>query len=1257
MDDSITNPVDASAELKAATAESMPEANPQTQIFNEDSSTTKAEKVVRGQAINGNESDARDNDSEAPPSKRLKLDDRDAPAANGSKERIKGIAPIKQEYLIDLSSASHQDHDDDAAEALGKRDERGVAGRGARGGKGGKKQSSGQNHSRQFGSSRDAISLCKSRDHQNEFDPSACQYGEKCKFEHDIRKYLKDGKREDLATLDGKCPVWDATEIELEDGRKELKLRNGKRSSAAANADGDTEEQSVGVVNMVSIGHRIELRKKKFQTSKADAYLAWLNDADGNEAKQKKASTDDMTENGDSLDNRARYKEPPLRPSEKRRIYYGPETPILAPLTTQGNMPFRRLCVSLGAQLTWSEMAMSLPLLQGEKGEWALLKAHESETRPPKYTPKSIMADYDNSKDFIFGAQIAGNKPWLTLKTTEAITELCPFIRAIDLNCGCPIDLVYQQGAGSALLDAPAKLEKILRGMNTVSKDVPITVKIRMGTKDRSPTALKLCQRFVLGGPEAQEFGQGPAGVAAITLHGRSRQQRYTRTADWEYIAECAALVSKLKESSNEAADTTHEIDARDLSSSTKSNGLPYFIGNGDILTHEDYYNAVSHGGVDSAMVARGALIKPWIFEEIATEQYIDKSATERLAYIEQFARNGLEYWGSDEIGVGITRRFLLEWLSFSCRYVPIGLLEHLPPRIGDRPPAFHGRSELETLLSSGNYKDWIKISEMFLGTAHPDFNFQPKHKSNSYEIEAEGELQAASKAKFTTSGTHTGVNDIASLAHTIVSDPAFDDVVETRYFQFFRLRTVVSTNSLVDARFWSKTVLQFYHIEPAVRHAVLALSSTHQIREACSESNTELALSHQHYADTQYRRGLRSLHDLISRSSDSDTERILVACTLFICFENLWGNYEASRVHAEAGRRLLSQHSQQDDRRKRHSEIKELQQLFRRLDVAADSLSDTNTAYPLGDERVFCAFPLSADPFNSLDDARSSLVDLIRGCQFIACDTVFEASIDKSQRRERAHLLERLAAWSSCFETTLTTVSRPQTILVLTLRLWYLLSKAVMVVGWKGPERRWDEVVHLFEELVNHGEDLLLEMTKSSLAGDFSFDLGYIVPLFFTVERCRDPTVRRRALAVLKARPRQEGVWESSGAARVVEKWMLIEESGLDVKVAADIPDWHRLQYVDAVLETDKARARIVYKLEHHRIAGEALRSRSMLINSENQRERDCSEAQWTIVPGKLRLMSMNGNHKIEHRVAIAESKSDVNLGSPEAIHALFDD
>ncbi|KAH9823754.1 tRNA-dihydrouridine(47) synthase [NAD(P)(+)]-like [Teratosphaeria destructans] len=383
-------------------------------------------------------------------------------------------------------------------------------------------------------------------------------------------------------------------------------------------------------------------------------------------------------------------------------------------------------------------MAMGLPLLQSEKPEWALMKAHQSELAPPAYNPSISVLDYDNSKDIRFGAQIAAAKPWIALKTTEVLTKLCPHLRAIDLNSGCPIDLVCRQGGGSALLDSPAKLEKTLRGMNAVSGEIPITVKIRMGTKTGQPTAEKLVQRLVIGGQETQDFNEDPSGVAAITLHGRSKQQRYTKNADWSYIAECATIVRNLKSARAGVTDTVREPDARDLPAGS-GDGLPYFCGNGDVLCHVDYTDHIAHAGVDSCMIARGALIKPWIFEEIATNQYLDKSASERLAYISDFVRHGLEYWGSDEIGVGTTRRFLLEWLSFSCRYVPIGLLEYLPPKFGDRPPAFRGRSDLETLLSSSNYKDWIKISEMFLGKAADGFKFEPKHRSNSYEIEAEG--------------------------------------------------------------------------------------------------------------------------------------------------------------------------------------------------------------------------------------------------------------------------------------------------------------------------------------------------------------------------------------------------------------------------------------------------------------------------------------------------------------------------------------
>lgn len=503
------------------------------------------------------------------------------------------------------------------------------------------------------------------------------------------------------------------------DGVKELVLieKNDRREGEET----QKHHQCDHTFNNISTEDKADLFKRRLKTPKADAYMEWFEKNEkyrqrkhpphGHNGHADQIGPD--TEIKDDLhENRAQYTEPPFLPAEKRRIYYGPDTPMLAPLTTQGNMPFRRLCVDFGAQVTWSEMAVGLPLIQGQKSEWALMRAHQSEVEPPIVRSHKAPAAYDNSKDLKFGAQIAVNKPWLAAKTTETLTTLCPKLRALDLNCGCPIDLVFKQGAGSGLLDSPGKLEKILRTMNAVSGEVPITVKIRMGTKDNKPTAEKLVDRLVYGGQEAYESGEGPCGIAAITLHGRSRQQRYTRSADWEYISECAAIVKRYNDQGNDLSDTIRESDAR----SQAADGKVYFVGNGDCYSHEDYNRHIAEAQVDTVMVARGALIKPWIFEEIEKGQYLDKSASERLGMIEQYARYGLETWGSDEMGVGTTRRFLLEWLSFAYRYVPVGILEHLPPNIQDRPPAFKGRNDLETLLASENYKDWIKIRSAAIG-------------------------------------------------------------------------------------------------------------------------------------------------------------------------------------------------------------------------------------------------------------------------------------------------------------------------------------------------------------------------------------------------------------------------------------------------------------------------------------------------------------------------------------------------------------
>jgi tRNA-dihydrouridine synthase 3 len=687
--------------------------------------------------------------NDGPVAKKQKVDDRNPTngtelGADGKVIRVRGVAPIKAEYLIHGpgridAPVTPATVDDDAAEGKAYTTDARDLPQGEK-----RKKERGQNKAREFGSSTDIIKVCNSIASSPEFSPKPCRFGERCNMTHDLRKYLAEGKREPLTTFGAKCPVWEVNgkcfagwkcrfvashmeEVELEDGRKELRLTYDPARATSAYVDED--ENQAGVVNVASTKDKIDLNRKRFRTEKADAYSKWL-DADARSMEKHYHKKKDDTE-----DHRAAYIEPPFKPSEKKRLYYGPETPILAPLTTQGNLPFRRLCVEFGAQLTYSEMAMAESLIKGQKGEWALMKAHESEITPPAFQPKGIVSSlYDNSKDQKFAVQMTANKPWIALKAAEAVATLVPHLRSIDLNCGCPIDLVYQTGAGSALLDAPSKLEKIIRGMNAVSLDVPITAKIRMGTRTEKPTAEKTIERLAFGGIETRDR-LGAPGTAAITLHGRSRQQRYTKTADWSYIAECAALVKSYHDTKHDLTDTVREPDARTLPNGARL----YFVGNGDCYSHVDYYDHIDRAGVDSVMLARGALIKPWLFEEIQAGQYLDKSATERLGYIEKFARYGLEAWGSDEVGVGQTRRFLLEWLSFAHRYVPVGLLEHLPPSLQDRPPRYRSRNELEALLASDNYKDWIKISEMFLGPAHADFKFQPKHKSNSYEIEAEG--------------------------------------------------------------------------------------------------------------------------------------------------------------------------------------------------------------------------------------------------------------------------------------------------------------------------------------------------------------------------------------------------------------------------------------------------------------------------------------------------------------------------------------
>ncbi|XVE67076.1 hypothetical protein DITRI_Ditri08aG0130900 [Diplodiscus trichospermus] len=361
-----------------------------------------------------------------------------------------------------------------------------------------------------------------------------------------------------------------------------------------------------------------------------------------------------------------------IHPREKKLIDFR-EKLYLAPLTTVGNLPFRRVCKILGADVTCGEMAMCSNLLQGQASEWALLRRHASED--------------------LFGVQICGAHADTVARAVELIDKEC-IVDFIDINMGCPIDIVVNKGAGSSLLNKPLRMKGIIEAASgTVDK--PITVKVRTGFFEGKNRIDSLIADI------------GSWGATAVTIHGRSRQQRYSKLADWDYIYQCA-----------QKAPSSLQI-----------------LGNGDIFSYLDGNNHISDcPELSACMIARGALIKPWLFTEIKEQRHWDISSGERLNILKDYVRFGLEHWGSDTKGVETTRHFLLEWLSYTCRYIPVGLLDVIPQRLNWRPPSYYGRDDLETMMASDSAADWIRISEMLLGKVPDGFTFAPKHKSNAYD-------------------------------------------------------------------------------------------------------------------------------------------------------------------------------------------------------------------------------------------------------------------------------------------------------------------------------------------------------------------------------------------------------------------------------------------------------------------------------------------------------------------------------------------
>ncbi|KAJ2002774.1 tRNA-dihydrouridine(47) synthase [NAD(P)(+)]-like protein [Coemansia thaxteri] len=586
-------------------------------------------------------------------------------AAASTPKAEKGVAPIKAEYLISRTAESVLHTEENKETSAADSTDRKQGGPAKR--QGGQHQNRKNKNKGKPTYDEPGTKLC-GKIAQGE----TCPFDDKCSYSHDVAKYLAE-KEPDLGPSCVNFDIYGHCRFGLRCRYADAHTRPEDHSQIVDEAKVKTVSQRYAL-NEVGRDLQIRLRKKEVRFPRTDEFTEMLkqeaaSDADAADAAPPTGeSPDEISDCDFSLKGQPQAKR---HRAGRGHIDFRGKT-YLAPLTTVGNLPFRRICKGFGVDITCSEMAIASNLLQGQQSEWALLKRHPSED--------------------VFGVQLAGNRADVVARAAELVARECA-VDFVDLNMGCPIDMAFNNGGGSALLAQPRKIGHMVRGLVHVT-DCDVTAKIRTGVRADALVARELV-------PQLEGWG-----AAAVTVHGRTRQQRYTKLADWTYIAQCRQAAQR----------------------------VPVF-GGGDVMSWEEYWEHVGDAQQsDGVMIGRGALIKPWVFREISERRVWDISATERLDVLRDFARFGLEHWGTDPQGVSNTRRYLLEWQSFLHRYVPAGILEVLPQRMNDRPPAFVGRNDLETLMASDKVKDWVKLVEMVLGPTPENFTFVPKHKSNSYE-------------------------------------------------------------------------------------------------------------------------------------------------------------------------------------------------------------------------------------------------------------------------------------------------------------------------------------------------------------------------------------------------------------------------------------------------------------------------------------------------------------------------------------------